>query len=95
MRLREPLKVKCRSCGAVFETDMQFECVSTDERDMGTEFVYEGIVDERCPNCGKDIYVKIESYEYPIGCVNYSENRVLDGVDIEESFEVLADASDW
>lgn len=89
MRLKKPLRAKCNSCGTVFEMDIEFECVSTNERNMGTEFVYEGVEDGRCPNCGKDIYIKIESCEYPIGTVSNSEEQIVDGMEIVSEIELI------
>lgn len=88
MRLVEPLKVKCKNCNKVFEVELDFECVSTNERNMGTEFDYEGVSEERCPYCGKDIYIKIEAYEYPIGCIEYTGNYVTDGVEIQKEIRL-------
>ena len=62
---------------------MDFECVSTNERNMGMEFDYEGIYDLPCPNCGKDIYAQIEVYEYPPGAINYVANTIVDGAEIK------------
>ena len=89
MELKKPLKARCQNCGEVFEANLHFECVSTNERDLGTEFDYEGIYDGACPNCGKDIYIKMESYEYPAGTVNCSGNQILDGVTVERDWELV------
>lgn len=83
MELKKPLKVKCQNCGTIIDADLDFECVSTNERDMGTEFDYEGVFEGVCPGCGKDIFIKVEAYEYPEGVVNYLDNQVLVGVTLE------------
>ncbi len=88
MELKKPLKVRCQNCGRIFEIDVEFECVSTNERDLGTELDYEGVHEGMCPGCNKDIYIKIESYEYPAGKVYLSGVQELDGVVIQEDFEL-------
>lgn len=85
MRTENPIRLKCENCKTVFETDMEFECVSSNARSMGIELDFEGMVEASCPNCGKDIFVRLEVYEYPQGVVNYTENRLENGaIMIEE-----------
>lgn len=83
MKLGKTLKVKCQNCGTIIDVNINFECVSTNERDMGTELDYEGIFEGVCPGCSKDIFIKIEAYEYPEGVINYLNNQVMDGVTLE------------
>lgn len=63
----------------------------TNERDMGTEYDYEGIYEGVCPGCGKDIFAKIESYEYPAGTLEFSGNQVFDGITVEDKLELILD----
>lgn len=87
MKLKKPLQLRCNNCSEVFEADVDFECVSTNERNMGLEIDYEGICDFPCPNCGKDIFVQIEAYEYPPGVVNYVGNTVVDGAELKTELD--------
>lgn len=83
MKLKEPLRLQSNNCHRIFEADMDFECVSTNERNMGLEIDYEGIYDMPCPYCGKDIYAQVEAYEYPPGAINYVRNTVVDGAELQ------------
>lgn len=87
MKLRKPLQLQCNNCRKIFETDIEFECVSTNERNLGLEIDYEGIYDMPCPNCGRDIFVRIEAYEYPPGVVNYVRNTIVDEAEIKTELD--------
>lgn len=91
MRLREPLVVRCNSCNNSFSVELDFDCITTDERDMGTEYDFEGVFDGTCPHCGKDIYIQVEAYEYPEGVVNDYNEQVVDGATIEGKIYLKAD----
>lgn len=43
VKIKKPYKVKCRSCGVQINIDLDLECVSTYERQMGMELEYEAI----------------------------------------------------
>ena len=81
MKLNDGLQVKCKKCGATFEMEIEMECTSTDDRNMGTEYGYEGVFDGECPKCGAEVLAHLEVYEYPEGILNYA-NEITDGVDI-------------
>lgn len=83
MKLWKALTAKCQNCGTIINTALNYECVSTYERAMGTELDYEGVYEGACPGCSKDIFIKTEAYEYPKGVVNYLNNQVLIGVTLE------------
>lgn len=88
MRLKKPIALRCENCGNCFDVELDFDCITTDERDMGIEYDYEGIYDGQCPQCGKDIYIQIEAYEYPEGSVNDFDKQVVDGAIIEGKIEL-------
>lgn len=65
------------------ESDMDFDCVDSDEREMGTESEYEGVLDTKCDECGNEISLKINIWEYPVGAFNDWEHEE-DGATILE-----------
>ena len=73
MRLLHPIVIKCNRCNALLKISVDLECVSSEERSMGTEYAYEGILYDCCPNCGNDIEVNLYVWEYPVCAVNYQE----------------------
>ena len=83
MRLLHPLVVKCKSCNALLRIAVDLECVSSEERSMGAELAYEGIVYDNCPNCGNEIEVNLYVWEYPVGAVNYQEEECNGAIIIE------------
>ena len=85
------LRVKCKQCGFIFKADIDMECTSTDERNMGIECGYEGIFDSMCPNCGSETYVYLEVYEYPEGILNYARD-LEKGVELMEKPEYVTQA---
>lgn len=91
MRLKRPITLRCNNCKECFDVELDFDCVSTDERDMGLECDYEGIFDGQCPQCGKDIYIQIEAYEYPRGDINEFGEQVVDGAVIESEIQLDAE----
>lgn len=90
VKIKKPYKVKCRSCGVQINIDLDLECVSTYERQMGMELEYEAICESECLNCGADILVRVQAWEYPVGVLNY-QNVELEGV--EEINGVLLETS--
>lgn len=84
MKIIKPLLVKCDECDEIIEVDADMDCVSEDERQMGIEYEYEGIVEEVCPNCGNELNIKISAWEYPEGALNYNETEVVGAEIIEE-----------
>lgn len=83
MRITKPLIIECSNCNEIIEIDTDLEAVSSDERSMGYEIEYEGIIEDSCPNCGNPLYIKISVWEYPEGVLNYNETTI-DGANILE-----------
>ncbi|ATH78560.1 hypothetical protein CLM76_13630 [Vreelandella venusta] len=78
---------KCESCGAkhfLNDEDFNFEAESGSDRGMGEEVQYVSELDEPCHNCGNEIHLKFEVWEYPIGIVNMT-NEDSTGAEILES----------
>lgn len=67
MEIKLPYKVECLNCGAEVLADMELECVGSYERKMGLELEHLAAFDGVCPECGRDIYVQVEVWEYPEG----------------------------
>ncbi len=81
-KTQNELVFDCNKCGKKHrykkdELEMDFECVGSDERNMGLENEYEAREYFECDECGKEINVIFSVWEYPIGVHNY------DGVEIE------------
>lgn len=88
------LKFKCNSCGRIHkhnesEFDLEFECIGVSERNMGIENQYEAQEHFRC-NCGNDIEVRFELWEYPIGVHNY-DNIEIDNAKLLDAFHFTID----
>lgn len=83
MRLLHPIVVKCKHCNTLLRITVDLECVSSEERSMGAEFAYEGIIYDNCPNCGNEIEVNLYVWEYPVGAVNYQEEECSGAIMIQ------------
>lgn len=83
------LKVQCEKCKKNYELLPELECIDTFERNMGTEYEMESVFEFSCDNCGEDLYVRIEAWEYPEGCVNLVKYE-KENVDICEEADIEA-----
>lgn len=88
------LKFKCNSCGRIHKYDesefnLDFDCISSSERSMGTENQYEAEEHFKC-SCGNEIEVKFELWEYPEGVHNY-DNIETENAKLLESFHFTID----
>lgn len=90
LKIVKPHVVKCKSCATVMELDMELECISSYERQMGPESEYEAIYDDGCPNCDSDIYVRIQAWEYPTGTLE-GFNIETEGAEIVQSVDLQAE----
>ncbi len=77
--IEEPYKVKCETCGNEMELDLELECISTYERQMGMELEYEAVCEGECDECGDEFLVRIQAWEYPVGILNM-QTEELEGV---------------
>jgi hypothetical protein len=81
------LKFKCDACGRIHkyhELDLDFDCIGGSERNMGAENQYVAEEKFEC-DCGNDITIKFEVWEYPVGVHNY-DSIEIDGAELIESF---------
>ena len=70
------IRFQCNSCKKVYEypdNELDYDCVSSDERQMGTENEYSGTFDFECEKCNNPIIVEFNFWEYPQGALNYSD----------------------
>jgi hypothetical protein len=59
-------KVKCEQCEHEFEIETYYNgVVNTEQRSMGPEYCHEWSGDMDCPNCGSEISILHELFEYP------------------------------
>lgn len=70
------IKFSCNQCGLFYEIDdtgLDFECVSTSERQMGTEKEYSGRIEQSCDTCLNQMIIEFSFWEYPYNVLNYYE----------------------
>ncbi|MDH4472290.1 MAG: hypothetical protein QE487_06760 [Fluviicola sp.] len=70
------IRIKCKKCGTDYsfeDSEIEFECVGSDERSMGTENAYSAEIEYDCEKCGNSMRAQFDLWEYPIGAYNYSE----------------------
>lgn len=82
--------ITCESCGIVnkyFSPEMSEFSVSSSERNMGPDTLYELQVDEICANCTKPLILDIQISEYPYGIIDLEEVRCSGG-EASLSFEI-------
>jgi hypothetical protein len=80
------IKVECKNCKKHHQfnaSDFDFESVDSDERQMGAEITYEGIIERDCA-CGQNIEVTHRFWEYPEGVENHKETECA-GAEIIEN----------
>ena len=83
--------VRCDNCGNSIEVvsddiGWEWECLGGDERSMGTENQYIAEHDIDCPNCGNEVHITFNVWEYPVGAYNYSDIEI-DGGTLETDFD--------
>lgn len=70
--------VQCPYCDSSVRVDLEDECtVSTDERQMGPENLYEFDYEETCPSCDQPFQVVGYISEYPAGALNFEDIKTL------------------
>lgn len=98
------IKLKCDKCNHVNDyesNDLDWECVDSDERQMGMESNFVAEIDFQCDKCGNQITGQFNYWEYPEGSIN-NEETTLDGAtlvsnesDIYNIEEDNEDDSEW
>ena len=62
-------EIKCEGCDYIHSYDcsnLKWKCVNSSERDMGTEYKYQAVIEDTC-SCNKLMVVKFNCWEYPEG----------------------------
>lgn len=89
----DAILVRCGTCGELFDIDAGNLCfdweggVVDDNRGMGPESEYESQESCICSNCGKQIDLTLQVWEYPMGCFN-TQNIEIDGGEIEKPIDL-------
>ncbi|TBR80930.1 hypothetical protein DU472_04540 [Campylobacter novaezeelandiae] len=82
----EYIKCKCKQCGKVKyipSKNLDWERIESEEREMGIENHYSTNYEFIC-ECGNNISLEFDTWEYPIGTVNYCESN-LKGCEINKN----------
>lgn len=82
---------KCMKCGAkhfLKPDDFYFEAESGSERGMGPETQYIAEFDEPCHQCGNEINLKFEVWEYPVGIINYTNDDATGAEILYSNFDI-------
>lgn len=67
------IRVRCRNCHE-FDTWLAYGgVVSTNQRQMGTEYMHVWNSDENCAHCGENCFLELEVWEYPMGQRNLAQ----------------------
>lgn len=88
------LKFKCNKCSRIHiygksEIELDFDCIDSIERSMGTENHYLARVNFEC-ECGNLIEADFEVWEYPVGAHNY-DSIELEGGELLQRFSFTVD----
>lgn len=78
--IKSNLNLKCDKCGASFDVDknrLEMNVISN-ERSMGEELLYNYYENVSC-ECGNEIHIEINGYEYPFGILNHEEFEIWGG----------------
>lgn len=83
--------VKCDNCGHSIEVDgddidWEWECIGGEERSMVIEnqYIAEHYID--CPECGNEVHITFNVWEYPVGAYNNGDIDI-DGGTLETDFD--------
>ena len=77
------MQIEC-NCGEIATIDLskeklKWEVVEADEREMGTERLYEANLTYNCPKDNNPISITLHVWEYPEGFANMQNIEVEDG----------------
>jgi hypothetical protein len=79
-------KLKCNSCKKIsvhYCSDLNWGCVESEERGMGSENHYEASWEDTC-NCGQHRNLVLHCWEYPMGAANTTDYDV-EGAELDDS----------
>jgi hypothetical protein len=84
-------KFVCSKCGQAYSLepdDFNFQTESTSQRNMGKEQLIASENEYQC-NCGQEINIKFEVWEYPEGVINDTDHSADGASNIESEFEFI------
>lgn len=68
----------------ISKSELYWEIVEADEREMGTEFLHEAELSIVCEQCDEELTVTLRIWEYPEGILNMQDITVNEGEVVEE-----------
>ena len=82
------IQIEC-DCGEIITIDLSeesldWEVVESDEREMGTESLYEAVLYYDCPKCNGTLTITLHIWEYPEGFFNMQDIEVDGGHLVDE-----------
>ena len=83
------IDIQCACCKKSHSyecSDLDWECVESNEREMGAENHYVASLPYTC-QCSQQIEITFECWEYPIGAVNLTNNKISGAILIKNEFE--------
>ena len=86
MILTGKLVIRCCSCGAKYEVDLDSldeDSISVGEFGMGDRIQHEFCGDMECDSCGEPMVFRILGFEYPVGAKEYQDSET-EGCNIVE-----------
>lgn len=82
---------QCSKCGAkhyLHDEDFHFEAQSGSERGMGEEVQYGSELETECHNCGNEMHLKFDVWEYPVGILNMTDEDASGAEILESNFDI-------
>ena len=76
------LELKCNNCGHIITincSNLPFDVVETEQRQMGAENTHSADYEFGCPKCGNEISIKYDVWEYPEGAINDKNIEITGG----------------
>lgn len=76
LKIKDKVHAQCKKCFAEFDipsSSFNYEGEIVDKRVMGPEFQHTLYYNGQCKNCQMYYYFKIDAWEYPKDCINYTD----------------------
>jgi hypothetical protein len=83
------IEIQCMSCCSVYSfecSDLDWECVESNEREMGKENHYEASIHDKC-QCSQQMKITFECWEYPIGVLNSTDMEISGAILLDNECE--------
>lgn len=87
---------KCRHKKTFNNDEFDYDADVVDERSMGTELQHTWKLEEQeCEKCHKHFSLSVDMWEYPLGCMNYTEKQIDGALFVNEpEIEEVAEPDD-